>query len=472
MKFYQLDEKSKIPMYRQLFDAIKSDILKGTIKGGEKLPSKRALAKNLGVSIVTIETAYSDLAAEGYIFSRPQSGFFAENLPASESLNPAAAPLTQADRPVEQDRNPTKLSNDIVDFVTNSIGGDKFPFSVWTRLAKETMAQNPDKLMMPPPAQGAMELRKAIAKHLLEFRAMQVSPEQIIVGAGTEYLYSLLIQFFGYHRIYGLENPGYTKLSRILQSHQVRQELINLDQKGCDTEALEKSEVEIMHVTPSRHFPTGIVSPISRRMELIAWAHKKPDRFLIEDDFDSDFKSAGMTATLQSLDNCRKVIYMNTFSKSLCSTIRISYMILPADLARDFSERLGFYSSTVPAFEQFTLARFISEGFFERHINRMRTAYRKCQSRLIKAIEQCPQSHKAAVLNPDGGLFLLVKLETEKSDSQMKESALQKGFRVNFLSDYSIKSRDESTKTLVINYSSMNPKMIESVGSLISACLA
>ena len=222
------------------------------------------------------------------------------------------------------------------------------------------------------------ELRCAIAEHLREFRGIDADPNCIVVGAGTEYLYGLLIQLLGFDKVYALEDPGYRKIAQVYESYGVQYRFTPMDKEGIDPKALEKSGADILHISPSHHFPTGIVTPIARRYTLLDWAARSENRYIIEDDYDSEFRLTGKPIpALQSIDSADRVIYMNTFSKSLASTIRISYMVLPTALAEAFYKNLGFYACTVSNLEQYTLAKFISEGYFEKHINRMRIRYKQ-----------------------------------------------------------------------------------------------
>ena len=214
---------------------------------------------------------------------------------------------------------------------------------------------------------------------------MDVSPEQIVVGAGTDYLYGLLIQLLGHDKIYGMEEPGYQKISEVYQSHNVLCLHIPLDRQGICIDKLNASGADIVHISPSHHFPTGIITPISRRYELLGWASASDSHYIIEDDYDCEFRFMGKPIpSLQSIDVMDKVIYMNTFTKTLASTIRISYMVLPKHLMARFQQNLGFYACTVSNFEQYTLTRFIQEGHFERHINRMRNFYHSQRDLLLK----------------------------------------------------------------------------------------
>ena len=232
-------------------------------------------------------------------------------------------------------------------------------------MIRETISEKENELLEVSPCGGVRELREAIAKHLQSFRGMSINPDQIIVGAGTEYLYGLLIKLLGKDKIYCIENPGYKKLKQIYEDNDVECRIANMDDKGILVDELKALNADVAHISPTHHFPTGITMPINRRYEVLAWANEKDGRYIIEDDYDSEFRINGKPIPpLQNIDVCGKVIYMNTFSKSLTSTIRISYMVLPEALANEFYRRLSFYSCTVSTFEQYALARFINEGYF------------------------------------------------------------------------------------------------------------
>ena len=273
---------------------------------------------------------------------------------------------------------------------------------------------------------------------------MNVTEDQIIIGAGTEYLYGLLIQLLGQDKKYALEDPGYVKMAKVYQSHLVSIAYIPMDEGGIQVDALRSSGADILHVSPSHHYPTGVTTPIGRRYELLGWANERDDRYIIEDDYDCEFRLAGRPIpSLQSIDRLDKVIYMNTFTKSLASTIRISYMVLPKRLLARFQERLGFYACTVSNFEQYTLAEFIHKGYFEKHINRMRNYYRGKRDALLKAISQNPLSEKVHIHEADAGLHFLVQIDTALSDQELISRAAACGIRLSCLSQYYHASQEE-----------------------------
>ena len=443
MVTYELKKSPGVPLYEALYRCIRRDILEGTLKPGTKLPSKRALSQNLEVSKITVEAAYNQLLAEGYIRSQEKVGYFVE---AVEGRNPP--PPTQAEQPEKQREFLLDLTG---------IGTEQFPFSVWSRLQREVMLDYGAKLLLPLPNRGVMELRQAIADHLAAFRGMQVSPQNILIGAGTDFLYNLLIQLLGRDKVYAVEEPGYDKIRQIYAAGGVRCISAPMDDKGVLPEGL--SQADVLHCSPSHHFPTGLVTPVSRRMELLDWAGE--DKWIIEDDYDSEFRfDAHPMPTLQTLDGAQRVIYMNTFSKTLAPSIRISYMVLPPALMEQFQKVLGFYSCTVPSFEQYTLARFLSRGYFEKHINRMRKFYKKRRNALVSLLENCSFSQKLTILEQDAGLHFLLKVDTALPDSDLTRELLGVGIRVKALSEY-YHDRRRDRHCLVVNYSGVKEEALE-----------
>ena len=304
-------------------------------------------------------------------------------------------------------------------------------------------------------------MRKALAKHLYQFRGLNVHPEQIIIGAGTQTLYNLIVQLLGRSHIYALEDPGYPQLAAIYRANDVFCRYLPMDEQGIEVAVLENSGADILHITPSHQFPTGITMPVSRRYELLHWASKKSSRYIIEDDYDCEFRLFGRPIPpLQSIDQAEKVIYINTFSKTLAPTFRISYMVLPPHLASLFYEKLGFYSCTVSNFEQFTLAKFIEGGYFERHINRMRTYYRNKRDNLLQYLDQCPASKALQVEGENSGLHFLLHLATAASDSQLRQAAAAQGLQIKFLTDYYHNKLSDNSHTLLMNYTGIEDERL------------
>lgn len=466
MLTYSFENRNGMSLYEHLYTCIKKDILSFRLAPDEKLPSKRSLAKNLDISIITVETAYSQLMAEGYIYSVPKSGFYVSHIA-------SAAELKQDSYTSSEEK--TLKDNDVffADFVKNNTASDNFPFATWTKLMRETMSDERQKLMVSSPGQGIYELRKAIADYLFQFRGMKVSADRIIIGAGTEYLYSLIIQLLGRDKRYALEDPGYRKIHHIYKANEVDCIHVPLDNHGIDISMLEKSKADVLHISPSHHFPTGIVTPVSRRYELLSWASKSKDRYIIEDDYDSEFRLSGKPIpSLQSIDVLEKVIYINTFSKSLTPTIRISYMVLPEALMKKYNEKLSFYSCTVANFEQYTLASFIKKGHFEKHINRMRNFYRNQRDSMMEAIKSHPLYERVTVTEENSGLHFLLSVKTALSDEELMKKTKENGVNVSCLSQYYSQKGKGKEHTLIINYSAIDKdKMKEAVEKLFEAVL-
>lgn len=465
MLTYSFDHREGTPLYLYLYQCIKEDILTGKLTSGTKLPSKRSFAKNLGVSTITVENAYDQLQSEGYIYSMPKRGFYVTELSHPEKdFLPADSLIPKPPLPE------TKYE---IDLVNNKTHPDNFPFSIWAKIIRETLTQRREELMTAPPCGGIMELRTAIADHLKAFRGMDVAPEQIIVGAGTEYLYGLLIQLLGYEKIYAIENPGYRKLAEIYRSNRVVCHALLSDDQGMSTEALEEVHAQVAHISPSHHFPTGKVTAISRRYELLAWSTRVPGRYIIEDDYDSEFRMAGKPIpTMQSIDMSDRVIYVNTFTKTLSSTIRLGYMVLPKHLLQRFYEKMKFYSCTVSNFEQYTLAQFLSQGYFEKHINRMRTHYKTIRDELLSELKKSPLSSHIRIYEENAGLHFLLEIITDLSDEALTASAKSHGINLSFQSQYYFDTAENIPQhLLVFHYSGIArediPKAIKLLSEII-----
>lgn len=459
MLTYSFENLGSNHLYEYLYRCIKNDIMSGKLKAEDKLPSKRAFAKNLNISTITVENTYAQLMAEGYIYSIPKRGYFVSHVNAFEGK-----PLKSLSDAFEAGTE--EMCS--VDLISNRTQPDNFPFSIWAKLTRAVLSSDTSTLLTPPPLGGTYELRSAIADYLYQFRGIEALPEQVIVGAGTEYMYGLLIQLFSNASIYAVEDPGYQKISQIYESHGVRVTYIPMDECGVSMKALEESMANILHLSPSHHYPTGTVTPIKRRYEVLNWAAASEERYIIEDDYDSEFRLMGKPIpALQSIDRMGKVIYMNTFSKSLSSTIRISYMVLPKNLLGRFYDTLGFYSCTVSNFEQFTLAKFISEGYFEKHINRMRNYYRNQRNQLLEILKKRSIAHRIHIREENAGLHFLLEIDTDLPDIEFEKQALKKGVRLACLSRYYKHPNNARQHAVVVNYSALDAKkMIRAIDVL------
>lgn len=437
-------------MYAHLYQCIKEDILNGKLEAEDKLPSKRTLAKNLGISLITVENAYAQLMIEGYIYSRPKRGYYVAKIMKQPPLHQEVKQNSKLQLPKKQ----------AFSFASGNVPAETFPYNIWSRLLRQVLtAANENTLLCDTSCGGIVQLRQAIAQHLYQFRGMQAEPEQIIIGAGTQVLYNLIVQLLGRNHIYALEDPGYPQLAAIYKANNVFCRYLPMDKNGVSREMLENSGADILHITPSHQFPTGIIMPASRRYELLHWAGQSSSRYIIEDDYDCEFRLYGRPIpTLQSSDTAEKVIYINTFSKTLAPTFRISYMVLPSHLTTLFYQKLGFYSCTVSNFEQFTLAKFIEGGYFERHLNRMRTYYRNKCDKLLQYLAKNTTAPYLTVEGENSGLHFLLHLDTQSSDTKLKQVAAIQGLEIKFLSDYYHEKINDNSHTLLMNYTGIEEK--------------
>ena len=509
MLTYDFRDRKNETLYEYLYRKIRQDILTGQLRPQERMPSRRAFARNLGVSVVTVETAYSQLAAEGYLESRPRSGYYVEQIGRSmilpgiphsdqsqtEHLTVSACQQQQNGRSKASiqyqagNSRPESLPVTI-DLSQSGIPSDMFPFPIWTKLMREVLSTRREELLTRSPGNGIGELRSAIAHFLLQYQNLRVSPEQIVIGAGTEYLYSLLIRLLGHDKVYAMETPGYRKTERIYRSSSVEVRNIPMDRNGMDIELLRQSGADVVHISPSHQFPTGITMPVTRRGELLSWCmegNEKHRRYIIEDDYDSEFRLAGRPIpSLMSIDRSGSVIYLNTFTKSVSPAIRISYMVLPEDLLQEYREKLGFYSCTVANFEQYILAEFISRGHFEKHINRMRNYYRQKRDRLLDALRKSRLGDCLSVRGADAGLHFLITVNAGCSEEELTQCARDKGIRIFGLTHYEAlpgqeegafsrrqgndsgeNDREESRPCMVVNYPGLTDEQIDALPDLL-----
>ncbi|MGN0161450.1 MAG: PLP-dependent aminotransferase family protein [Lachnospiraceae bacterium] len=448
-----LDHTSDKSLYIQLYEEIKNQIISHTLPPKSILPSKRNLSAHLGVSVKTIENAYAQLLLEGYIYSEEKRGYFVSTL---EDYRTGSKTNSQ--------KYTTRFHDDeyLVDLKANKNNMENFPTATWFRLMRETLSYEEERLFDTVPFNGIAELRIAIARHLKDFRGMDVSPDQIIIGAGTEYLYARLIQLLGKDTCYAVENPGYQKIPAIYRSNDVPYKAIELDSDGIRMDLLERSNCNVVHIAPAHHFPLGFVTPINRRLELLQWVNAGPNRYIIEDDYDSEYRYHGRPVPpLYSIDIRGKIIYMNTFSKSIAPALRISYMVLPENLMERYISTMNFYSCTVSSFEQFTLAKFIEGNYLERTIHRMKRHNAGQRNLIVSAIEKSDLNQYTKILEDSAGTHFLLKVQTSLSDEELSTELKDKGILVSCLSEYCENPNPQYDSTLVINYSGITEKQIE-----------
>ena len=470
MLTYDLEQRGEESLYAYLYACIRRDIEEGAVAAHEKLPPKRALARHLGISLITVEGAYAQLVAEGYVYSIERKGYFA---------NPLSPISVQKQPPSRSDPLPQQAPAErppLADFTENSVAPGLFPYNTWAKTVREALARESEQtLLRESSAAGSLRLRESLAAYLGGFRGMHVDPNQIVVGAGAQTLYTLIVQLLGRNRRYAVEDPGYPRLTQIYRNNDVELSHIPMDEQGVSLDRLHACDADVLHIMPSHQFPTGRVTSISRRYGLLGWASNAEGRVIVEDDYDCEFRLAGRPIPpLQAIDASECVVYTNTFTKSLGPAFRIGYMVLPPHLAELFMRKLGFYSCTVSTIDQLALARFIDNGDYERHVNRMRSHYRTVRNELVEALRSSAIGDRLSVEAEDSGLHFILGIESKRSEDDLAESALAHGVALAPLSRFYLDGanrpehprNEPASRRFVMNYSGISR---ESIGAAVQA---
>ena len=362
MKYY-INEEIKTPAYFQLYSQVRDDIIRGIYPTGSKLPSKRTIASETGLSTITVEHAYALLCEEGYAEARERSGYFVI-FHTGDGFLPAAKQAHML--PVTSDSS----------FEPDT----EFPFSVLAKTMRKVITEQDRGILERSPNLGCIPLRTAIRDYLARSKGIQVDVDQVVIGSGSEYLYTILVELLGRNRTYAIESPSYKKIEEVYHASDVQLQKLPLGNNGIDSDALRNCQADILHISPYRSYPSGVTASPSKRHEYLRWAEKE-ERYIIEDDFESEFSLTQINMeTLFSNSAKENVIYMNTFSKTLSSSFRIGYMVLPKHLASKYETELGFMSCTVPTYIQYVVAELLTNGDFERHLNRVRRNKRNLQT--------------------------------------------------------------------------------------------
>lgn len=357
---YLIDKQISRPAYIQLYELLRKDIVEKVYPYGSKLPSKRVIAESLGISLITTQHSLELLIDEGYIESRERSGYFVTYR--EDDIFPTVSSDTMSAPPAPHQHEQNE--ND-------------FPFSVLAKTMRRVISDYGEDILEKTENNGSFVLRKAICDYLARSRGIKTDPECIVIGSGAEYLYGLIVRLVGRDVKYAIESPSYEKIAKVYTAEGLNIDYLMLGNDGIRSAELNRTDAKVLHISPYRSFPSGVTASASKRQQYLRWAKEK-NGIIIEDDFDSEFTLSKKPApTVFSLSSSGKVIYMNTFTKTICPAIRVAYMVLPENLLGLFKEKVGFYSCTVPSFEQYVLAEFINDGDFERHINRVRRNNRK-----------------------------------------------------------------------------------------------
>lgn len=449
---------AKAPLYEKIYKYIKSEIVEGKIPRGEKLPSTRLLAKNLAVSRSTVEMAYDQLLAEGYIQAEPCRGFFVCDIAELYRLKAADTDLT-----AEEERQ--KKTTWDVDFSPYAIDTGSFPYNIWRKISKNVLLDDREELLLAGDGQGEYDLRSEIAGYLHHARGVNCNPSDMILGAGNEYLEFLLTQLLGREKTILMENPGYPQAYRTFCNMGYRVKTVAAGEQGLCGRTVRETAPDLVYMMPSHQFPLGTVMPLKTRLELLKWASEEEGRYLIEDDHDSEYRYRGKPIpSLQSVDHQGKVVYLGTFSKSIAPSLRISYMVLPPQLMERYRKDCGFYSTTVPHMQQEILKEFIREGHFERHLNKMRGIYRNRHDFLLGELKKRDWVKK--VSGDHAGLHLLVQVDTKFSEEEICRRAAEKGVNVSAISQYRFEGnegecRKKTYPILLLGYGKLEEQDIQ-----------
>lgn len=457
----ELEPQEKTPLYEQLYAALADEIRSGQLAPGTALPGRRTMAAQLGVSINTVDAAYQMLAAEGLAEARPRSGFYVQKtygMLHSRAPRPASVPKVCPAPAAEGPR---------YDLSTGSVDTDLFPARSWGRIQKELLYQRPE-LLQRGEMQGDEGLRVQIAQYLSAYRGVECTPEQIVVGAGIEYLLGCLAHLFT-GATAAVENPGYSRTRAVLQNSAIPCTLVDIDQGGLSAQALEASGANLCYLTPSHHFPTGVTMPAPRRAQILSWAAARPGRYILEDDYDSEFRFD--TRPLPSLQGMAgpdgPVVYLTTFSKSLAPGIRIACMVLPRNLLARYRQDFAVYANTVGRFDQQTLAQFMAGGYFTRHLARMRLVYKRRMEAFATALRR--ELPGVTLGSVHSGLHFLLTLPGAGGEAAMVRAAAQEGVRLRGLSEYYLARRELCPPdTVVAGYSALKEEDIPAVAAALA----
>jgi len=465
MLTYNLADRGERSLYESLYRHVRDDILCGNLRPDDRLPSKRGLAEHLGVSVITVEGAYRQLMAEGYISSRERSGYYVRPI--------SVPPRAERTRPTRgaQVRHPCAIA----DFTSASASADPSFARLWEKALRDTISSEPEReLFSAQPAQGAPRLREALATWLAQARGMTVDPDRIVIAAGAPLLYGLIALLHGADGPVALESPGYRRLQSIYETMGEPVVAVPLDGEGIDMSELDRSGASLVHVMPSHQFPTGIVTSVSRRYELLGWASRTAGRYIVEDDYDWEFRLAGKPIpSLGSIDTEGKVIYLSTFSKSLSPALRIAFGVFPPSLDDSLEHALRCFSSTVGIIEQIALARLMESGEYERHVSRYRNRSRNARDRLLEALRTCPAADRLSFEECDSGLHFVLRVDTCAKAADIAEQAAKRGVGLAPIERYDMGAMraPDGSACFVMQYDGVDPESFERAASVISASI-
>ncbi|PEX86405.1 PLP-dependent aminotransferase family protein [Bacillus cereus] len=455
-----LQLESTTPIYLQIYEYIKYEIIQGTISVGTRLPSHRNLASQLNISRITVESAYQQLLAEGYVESKPKRGVFVANVDIDVIPNKSLH--------VAKETSNLIVEQFKYDCSQGLIDQNAFPITNWKRALQEAILKYENALFAKEDPQGEFILREHISTYLYHARGVHSSPDQIVIGAGTQPLLWLLLQLLGPTKEYGIENPGFHRIHAIVKSCDRHIHPIPLDEKGIHIPSLYNTSSNVAYVTPSHQFPLGMIMPLSKRLELLKWANDC-DGYIIEDDYDGEFRYTGKPIpSLQSLDSNERVIYMGTFSKSFLPSLRMGYVVLPSHLLKTYQDLHGIFKQTVSTIQQLAFAHFIQSGNWERHINRSRTLYKRKHHTLVKSITK-EMGTNVQILGEQSGLHIVLRVHNSMNEGELIASAKKQSIKLYPLSPYDFVTDLRKESYILLGFGSIPENKIETVVKLLKS---
>ena len=459
-----LDTKSLTPLYQQIEEYLKQVIQEGRLVAGMRLPSSRALSANLLVSRSTIETAYDQLVAEGYIEPVAYKGYYVCEI---EGIYFQKAEYTKQNNPEKTEiKQRRKLQKYRYDFALNGIAPESFPTHTWKQLAKQVLSDSTEEIFAQGNPYGEDSFREAIAEYLYHARGVKCEKSQILVGAGNDYLLMVLATLFECNKKVAMENPTYLSAWYDLKHTGCSVCTVKSDEMGICIEELEKTGADVVYVMPSHQFPMGTVMPLKRRMELLRWADEN-QTYIIEDDYDSEFRYKGKPIpALQGFDKNERVIYIGTFSKSIAPSIRISYMALPKKLMRYYQSRYPF-AVTISKVDQKIVELFLRNGHYERHLNRMRRLYKSKHDWILRWVKE-EMSEICSCFGEHAGIHLLLRFHNGISEDEAVERAKSAGIRVYGLSEFFVQEKKETEAVVLIGYATLTEEEIKEALQILS----
>lgn len=454
---FHLDNHSGEALYLQIYRYIRDEIRNGHIQKGDKLPSKRQLSKDFEISQNTVQNAYDQLIAEGYIYSKERSGYYVEDISqwSMDAVSEARLPETGA----------AKETSYRYDFNFNQVDRIQFPYTTLRKLYKEVIedGRKSGDILKRGAVQGDEELRQHIAAYLNGSRGLHISEAEIFIGSGMDELLEIIFLLLGKKMVYGIENPGYEKFPILFSRRQMKTKAIDVRSEGIHLEQLKRGGVDVLCVSPSHQFPTGVITPIKKRQQLLEWAYENESRYIIEDDYDSEFKYSGRPIpALKSMDHQDRVIYLGSFSRCLSPGLHLSYFVLPKQLMRQLRKNLGFIRCSVPTIEQKVIARFMQQGHFERHINRMRSLYRKKRNIIMQSIDN--SGLPLVLRGGEGGMHIVARMPGMTTQEVIQRTG-EAGIKIYPMQTYYVDGKG-SEGAFLIGYGSIP---VEEMGAAVQA---